>query len=150
MHLWLHNPQSAWMLLSSKMVVAFGAGIVVIVLNGIGMYTFFSVFSLADELLIFRSWLFYAYTGIGLLVISSYLAVWFMFGQVVFHAVKRFIGKLSLLVTLAFIVGIVTLLYQIGTSEWLFQLAHWTGFSVKLPLGFEGPLTDRAVPFSLT
>lgn len=144
LHLWLHNPQSAWKLLGAKFVVAIGVSIALNVLIIIGMYTFSTVFLFDNEQFLLRDWRHYVLLGFSTLPAGSYVAIWLMFGWVVFHALKRFLKKLSLPVTIGLLVGMIILIVNIETSGWFAQLAHWTNTTFHFPIGIEGNMENTS------
>lgn len=150
MHIWLHNPQSSWMLLGSKMIVAIGVGAVLTVLNTIGIYTLSASSLFSPALFYFSGWWDDVLFGLGSLTASCYIATWLMFGWVVFHALERFVRRISLYVTIALLAGVIVLIAGIETSDGFAHLAQWIGGSFKIPVGFEASMHTPSNTFEMT
>lgn len=149
LHLWLHSPQSAWKLIGTKFMVAFSASVILNVLIIIGVFTFSALYLFDNEQFLLRDWRHYVLLGLGTLPAGSYIAIWLMFGWALFHVLKRFLKKLSLPVTIGLLVAAITLIFNIETSGWFAQLAHWVGTTFHFPLGIEGNMEGSSGTFEL-
>lgn len=147
-HVWLHNPQAAWKLLGVKFAVALilSLGLHVLVLAGKSVYIL--TFLRGSELFVSLGWREHVLIGMVMILISSYVAIWFMFGWAVFHVLKRFVKKWSLPVTMGLLAGMIILLVNIEMSDWFAQLTHW-GTVLHAPVGIEGNMRGSGGTFEV-
>ena len=149
LHVWLYNPQAAWKLLGMKFVVSFVASVVLVLLITFGISAFHWTFLSDNALFSSLSWWHFVLLSIGLLLSGSYFSIWFMFGWVLFHVLKRLFKRMSLPVTIGLLIGMVVLLGYIETSGWFTQLAQALSLSLDLPLGIEGQIDGSSGRFEM-
>lgn len=148
MHLWLYNPQAVWKLLGTKLVVGVAVGVVLLVIMTCGAYVFFATF-LDNELAALEDWRGFTLFILTMLLISSYLSLWFMSGWAVFHAIERFFKRWSLPITIGLLVGIIIFLVNAEVSGWFIQLGEWLGIGFTLPAGIEASLEGSSGSFQI-
>lgn len=148
LYLWLYNPQAVWKLLTAKLLVALAVGVVLHVIMTYGSYVFFAAF-LDNELAALGDWQGFTLFGLGMLLMSSYLSLWFISGWAVFHAIERFFKRLSLPITIGLLAGTIFLLVNVEVSGWFMQLGEWLGMSLTLPIGMKASLEGSSGSFEM-
>ncbi|NDI34453.1 hypothetical protein [Chengkuizengella sediminis] len=134
LHLWLHSPQAATVLLGSKLVNGFIALITSLVLLTIlitiNLIPFLSELSfyLGDISKLF----FYLVAHIA--YISLILGVSIMFFWTIYHGLKSRIGKLSMLVLIIFITLFIWGSLSLEYTDMYDQLVLWGEYTIEFPV----------------
>ncbi|OEH92780.1 hypothetical protein [Bacillus solimangrovi] len=133
LHLWLHNPQSAYMLLGSKLVNGVIAAIMSLSLIGIFLIINFTPYfsELTYYFSDFTKLLFYLFSH--LILTSLFLSVCFMFFWTVYHMFKTRIGKWSILSIIVFIFLFFWSFSRMEFTDLYAQMVLWGEYSIDIP-----------------
>jgi hypothetical protein len=135
-NLWLHNPNGAWKLLFSKIVVGFSYQVILLILCLIAssIAIFISKDSAGLSQITIKQWrtgLFFLCTGITLT--SLYLGVWSIFYWTVFQSMRRhqFLNKIKWPITIVLFILITNGLEFIRNLSFYKQIAKMGTISLK-------------------
>lgn len=137
-HLWLHAPQPAWMLLSSKLVTGLTQMVLVLLIAAIFVYmalfggNITSQTGLAPEKVALFVTEAGAYAALGIIGVSLYMASWATLMAVVGAAVKNILGRYSWLASLAVFFTATWGMGKLHTTLLFEQLTQWGAFKIKL------------------
>ncbi|NBI30884.1 hypothetical protein [Chengkuizengella marina] len=131
LHLWLHNPQSAIVLLGSKLVNGFIALILslglLIILTTINLIPFLSEvsFYLGDltKLLL--------YFVVNIIFLSLLIGICFMFFWTIYHVLKSRIGRWSVLVLIILINLFIWMFVSLESTAVYNQLVQWGEYKLE-------------------
>lgn len=146
-HLWLHCPQSAWMLLSAKLGMAVVILLAILVVHAV--FTYSTLFIVAEHTGIAVNTLALLVTELGVYIIpaligvSIYMAAWGTLMAVTTASARNLLGRLSWLAGLATFIAATWGMDKLQET-WLFErLTQWGSFTVR-------PLTiNEVLPLSV-
>ncbi|MGX1899900.1 hypothetical protein ACT3HK_00875 [Thermolongibacillus altinsuensis] len=126
LHLWLHTPQSAFRLVSAKLLIAFGSLLVSLFVSA--LFTYIASLGIKERYFHQEMWNHELFIKSGMLAVLSIallsilIAIWFLFYWVIYRICKQMLPKFSgLIVTLIyFLFGWLFLLFKkTNVYEWL-------------------------------
>ncbi|GAB6178755.1 hypothetical protein JCM14036_00740 [Desulfotomaculum defluvii] len=135
-HLWLHNPQPAWKLLSAKLTTAVGVMLAILAVGATFVYiTIFSTYERLDipagDLAIFATEV-GAYLTIAIIGVSINMAAWGSLMAIATASTRNILGRFNWLAGLGTFLVATWGMGELHES-WVYEtLTHWGSFKIKL------------------
>ncbi len=135
MHLWLHHPQRAWYLMSSKLVNALAAMAISLTINFMYMLVMVRTV-MSDVVQVTINWERLFALGmifnLFMLMVSLYLAMWIYFIWTIYQTSKTRFGKLSWLIVIAALLLPTWGMAELQSTALYGALAEWGATTVNL------------------